>query len=235
MIKLEEAKAGKEETNASAEGAAVGVPNAETGAQDSAAGAQRSKIDVLDLVSPISPPLRDFPPISSPTVHRPSETVVDSGIYNIVDLHGTYLNHQEACIENQDFPVLTDPRAHGYVLYRKTRHKHPPQKIFLPGDKVKYSGIYDVVDEDGIGQNHQYTFVAGTVFPAPVPHAYGYALAERASYMARIYRPGDSVQDGGAYDVVDREGMPIGQQISCFSDSTFPAIAEPNAYGYMRQ
>ncbi|MCG8458494.1 MAG: hypothetical protein MI919_19630 [Holophagales bacterium] len=182
-----------------------------------------------------SPPPEDV--LAAPTIHRPGTRVVDSGIYDVVDRHGTYLNHQVVCVEGKrrTFPSLTDPRAFGYVLRRKTRHIHPPENIYTPGRRVAYSGIYDVVDKRGKYLGHQKTCAGGDLFPPmkKIPHGYGYVLAERAVHMARIYLAGQTVESSGVYDLVDKEGLSIGKQVECRTGKNFPTISDPDGYGYM--
>ena len=173
----------------------------------------------------------------SPTIHKEGSIVIDSGIYDVVDCHGTYLNHQEACIENQTFPKLTDPRAQGggYVLHSKTRHVHPPKVVWRPRQRVRYSGIYDVVDSDGRYLDHQITCVAGRIFPPihDIPHGDGYVLHERASHMKKIYLPQETVPSTGTYDSVDLEGLTVGSPVHCEVGTPFPNPTHEDGIGFM--
>lgn len=48
-----------------------------------------------------------------------------------------------------------------------------------------------------------------------------------------IYRPGDTVPVSGIYNVVTASGAPVGRQITCEEDETFPPTVHPNEYGYV--
>lgn len=65
-----------------------------------------------------------------PEIHRSSETVPVSGLYNVVDAQGRYLFHQRALIERSDrFPQLEDPLAEGYTLAFPAKHlAHGPDR-----------------------------------------------------------------------------------------------------------
>ncbi|HRC87556.1 MAG TPA: hypothetical protein PK413_18315, partial [Thermoanaerobaculia bacterium] len=95
---------------------------------------------------------------------------------------------------------------------------------------------YDVVDNQRQPLGRQVTCKAGNRFPPThgIPHAAGYVLADRASHMARIYRPEDPVPESGSYDEVDREGISIGHLVKLDFGATFPSVTSAGGYGYMR-
>lgn len=111
-------------------------------------------------------------------VYRPREDVPVSGVYDVVDQDGAYLDYQITCHAGGEFPPSRARRAHrrgrlwtggprpveyGYRLAYEAAHLHPvgeeqaepPAKIFRPGEPVPVSGIYGVVDEDGAYLEHQ--------------------------------------------------------------------------------
>lgn len=75
------------------------------------------------------------PEAASTAIYRPGELVPHSGIYGVVDRHGTYLRHQRACVcehhkaesERERFPSLdyAGPDAYGYVLQFRADHLKP--------------------------------------------------------------------------------------------------------------
>ena len=59
----------------------------------------------------------------SERIHRPGETVPVSGIYNVVDLRGTYQARQVTGEAGRTFePTRHGTAEYGYVLYRQTMH-----------------------------------------------------------------------------------------------------------------
>jgi hypothetical protein len=59
----------------------------------------------------------------SPTIYRPGQTVPRSGIYNVVDIHGTYQGRQVTCEAGRTFePTRHGTAEYGYMLYRETTH-----------------------------------------------------------------------------------------------------------------
>lgn len=53
--------------------------------------------------------------------YRPGETVQTSGIYNVVNIYGSYLGYQRTCVKGEPFPPLTSP-GYGFQLYLATSH-----------------------------------------------------------------------------------------------------------------
>lgn len=132
----------------------------------------------VELASP--PPRADW-------ISAPGTEVAHSGIYDIVDDHGRYLNYQRAVTTSDhrphsSFPPLGDPRAAGYVLRKSPTHAHEDRRdIYVPGQEVPWDGIYDVVDADGKYLELQKVCVKGMHFtPLPDPAAVGYLLRDRA-------------------------------------------------------
>jgi hypothetical protein len=59
----------------------------------------------------------------SPTIYRPGQTVPVSGIYNVVDIFGTYQGRQVTGEAGRTFePTRHGTSEYGYVLYRQTAH-----------------------------------------------------------------------------------------------------------------
>jgi hypothetical protein len=56
-------------------------------------------------------------------IYRPGQTVPVSGIYNVVDMFGTYMGRQVTSEEAETFPA-TRPKTseYGFVLYQQTTH-----------------------------------------------------------------------------------------------------------------
>ena len=117
------------------------------------------------------------------------EIVPDSGIYDVIDADGGYLGYQQVCVEGRPFPALhgsglsgsavDNPRAAAYVLRKKCLHLSADTSLW-PHERVRVSGIYNVVDEHGAYLLHQKTFRAGSRFvPLNDARALGYVLHER--------------------------------------------------------
>lgn len=64
------------------------------------------------------------PSAGDETIHRPGERVRASGVYNVVDWNGRYLQHQRACVAGEKFPTTEGPDhdAYGYVLEYEAEH-----------------------------------------------------------------------------------------------------------------
>ena len=54
-------------------------------------------------------------------MYRPGNTVPTSGIYNVVDVYGSYLGYQRTCVKGEPFPPLTSS-GYGFTLYLATYH-----------------------------------------------------------------------------------------------------------------
>lgn len=138
---------------------------------------------------------------------RPGSVVPASGVYNVVDKHGVYLEHQITCHRGRRFPPapheeilkkfperrdeheLAGPAVedlYAYELAYKAIHLLPddepleyPPTTYLPGEAVPVSGIYNLVDEDGRYVYHQRALVHDhdSFPPLEDPAARGYALA----------------------------------------------------------
>lgn len=153
-------------------------------------------------------------------IYRPREAVPVSGVYDVVDQDGAYLDYQITCHVGSEFPPSRARRAHrrgrqwtggprpveyGYRLAYEAAHLHPAgeredeptARIFRPGEPVPVSGIYGVVDGDGVYLEHQRACVrhrhgedprarARNVFP-PIdgssPDAVGYVLHYEAEHL----------------------------------------------------
>jgi len=126
-------------------------------------------------------------------IHRPGEHVPFSGVYDVVDDHGRYLEYQRAVTQPSNgrntFPELDDGRAAGYVIRAAPLNYVQPEPRYGPGREVPFDGIYDVVDIDGHWVGTQKVCIKGHPFPplalsvplfghAGAPH--GYALHLRA-------------------------------------------------------
>lgn len=138
-------------------------------------------IEARDLATDlVLGPIFNEPPVLRPIIYHSNDKVPDSGIYLVVDKDGNWLGHENTYIEGKKFGPFNDERAAGYVFRRKTMFMKP-HPVFLPGQPVEVSGIYDVVNENGDWIAHQEACRAGDVFP-PVVHknAYGYVLRESA-------------------------------------------------------
>ncbi|HEY7456644.1 MAG TPA: hypothetical protein VH703_05155 [Solirubrobacterales bacterium] len=138
------------------------------------------------------------------TLYRPRDRVPVSGVYDIVDIDGRYLGSQITCHEGREFPptqshfareadvwAADEPGPHyGYKLAYEALHLQPPpprdRKIYRPGERVKTSAVYDVVDLDGEYLLHQRACVEGERFPqteGPEPGSYGYRLEYPAKHL----------------------------------------------------
>jgi hypothetical protein len=132
--------------------------------------------------------------------HEPGEEVPASGVYNVVDRDGNYLKHQITCHKGDPFPPASHEellrRASGapyrYELAYEAVHLAPgeqlpphPTTIFLPGEPVPISGVYNVVDRRGNYLSHQRAWVEKKdEFGPPNDSAgYGYVLAYAAKHL----------------------------------------------------
>lgn len=136
-------------------------------------------------------------PRERPRVYTVNEVVPFSGIYNLVDAGGRYLNHQIACHRGTTFPPSRDRAVHdrpyGYELEFKAAdlhrgeiaERHPDRSIHLPGEIVPVSGVYSVVDADGDDLGHQHALVEDNPFPVELddPRAHGYILDYQARHL----------------------------------------------------
>ena len=114
-------------------------------------------------------------------LYRPHNKVPVSGVYNIVDEQGNYLNSQITCHAGKYFPATANPSVgkavehfreagagkqgppFGYRLVFEALHLYPPPEdenpppgdedhaIHEPGDPVRVSGVYNVVALEGEG------------------------------------------------------------------------------------
>jgi hypothetical protein len=111
--------------------------------------------------------------------HEPGEEVLASGVYDVVDRDGNYLQHQITCHKGDPFPPASHEEllrragesAAGEAPYRyelayEAAHLAPedrppphPTTIFLPGERVPVSGVYNVVDRRGNYLSHQRAWV----------------------------------------------------------------------------
>lgn len=123
----------------------------------------------------------------------PGQEVPVSGVYNVLDENGAYLERQITCHSGNQFPPQGERGGHPqYELAYRAIHLAPedeplpyPPSIHLPGDTVPISGIYDVVDEKGRYVYYQRALVENhDVFdPLDDPVAYGYVLAFPARHL----------------------------------------------------
>jgi hypothetical protein len=132
------------------------------------------------------------------------EPVPFSGIYNVVDADGRYLQHQIACHRDTTFPPTSETVTHGrpyrYELEAPAVHLHAGEVAERPRDLVVHrprevvprSGVYAVVDERGDDLGHQHALVEGRRFPADPedPRAYGYVLEYEARHLSDDLRGG---------------------------------------------
>lgn len=126
-----------------------------------------------------------------------------SGVYDVVDDDDNYLDHQITCHAGDQFPPATHEEllkrvgagSYHYRLAYEAAHLAPdpgPEwysgTIFLPGQEVPVSGVYDVVDKDGNYLDRQRVWVKGhdNFGPTDDAEAHGYMLA----YAARHLHPG---------------------------------------------
>lgn len=149
--------------------------------------------------------------------HRPGEVAPVSGVYDLVDENGAYLDLQIACHAGKRLPPVPSERTirrarremrHDseatvdrdrceYELAYQAIHLAPedeplsfPPTVHLPGDTAPVSGIYDVVDEDGRYVYYQRSLVEGDEFdPLEDPVAHGYTLAFPAKHLHHGLRP----------------------------------------------
>jgi hypothetical protein len=56
-------------------------------------------------------------------IYRPGQTVPASGIYNVIDMFGTYQGRQITSEGGETFPATRHGTSeYGYVLYQQTVH-----------------------------------------------------------------------------------------------------------------
>lgn len=56
-------------------------------------------------------------------IHRPGSRVPVSGIYNVVNILGTYQGRQVTSEEGEVFPAVNTARGeYGFTLYQQTQH-----------------------------------------------------------------------------------------------------------------
>jgi hypothetical protein len=48
-----------------------------------------------------------------------------------------------------------------------------------------------------------------------------------------IYRPGQRVPASGQYAVVDRNGYPVGREVTCVRGEPFPPLRNAREFGYV--
>jgi hypothetical protein len=129
------------------------------------------------------------------TLYAPYELVPFSGVYDVVDEEGNYLESQTTCHEGKRFPPSTNPKAlealhrvhpdlssvadsdeqpprrpfgYGYMLAYKALHLQPEEadrNIYRPKETVRRSGVYNVVGFDGEYLSCQRACVKGERFP----------------------------------------------------------------------
>jgi hypothetical protein len=133
-------------------------------------------------------------------LHGPHDDVPASGVYNVVDRDGYYLDHQITCHRGSKFPPATHEEllkkagvgSYFYELAYEAVHltlgeRPPPHpaRIYRPGESVPISGVYNVVDGDGNYLFHQRAWVEGhdEFGPTGDPQAYGYVLAYAAKHL----------------------------------------------------
>ena len=124
-----------------------------------------------------------------------------SGVYNVVDREGRYLDHQTTCHQGDGFPPATHEellRKAGGDRYRyelayeavhlaaEDRPPPHPTTIYLPGEDVPISGVYNVVDREGNYLFHQRAWVKDhdEFGPTKDPAAHGYVLAYPAKHLS---------------------------------------------------
>ena len=182
-----------------------------------------------------------------PKIHRPGTKVIDSGVYEVIDKHGCFLNLQIVAMQNQEFPMVDHPFAIGFILHVKAEHLSKGL-MFKPADEVPYSGIYDVA-VDGVRKYHdrQVTCMAGDNFPPMVdaqkPNVYSYVLNYRARYMPYIFLPGDKVERQDTYRVINYDGVKLDWHKKLNPNEFFPSFNDlhyfkdfknwRDAYGYV--
>lgn len=131
---------------------------------------------------------------------KPHDYVPASGVYNVVDENGCYLDHQITCHRGNRFPPATHEEllrkagvgTYSYELAYEAVHltagnRPPPHptRIYRPGETVPISGVYNVVDREGNYLFHQRAWVEDRdEFESPSdPMAYGYVLAYPAKHL----------------------------------------------------
>lgn len=140
---------------------------------------------------------------------RPHNKVPVSGIYDIVDEQGNYLESQVTCHAGENFPPTANRRAlDALERFRKAgaQGKAPIGPPF----------------------GYRLAFEAAHLDHSPPPQDEDHA----------IHRPGETVQISGVYNVVDlKTGSYLRHQRTCIGDREFPATEgpDPDAYGYRLQ
>lgn len=126
--------------------------------------------------------------------YRPGTPAPASGVYNVLDEAGNYLEVQITSHEGK--PLPPPPEGKGpwqYELAYKAIHLTPtdepipyPPEIHRSGEAVPVSGLYNVVDAQGRYLFHQRALVERTDKFPPLedPLAEGYTLAFPAKHLA---------------------------------------------------
>lgn len=137
--------------------------------------------------------------------YKPGATVPVSGIYNVVDKKGTYLEHQITCHAGKPFP----PAPHEEIL-----KKFPERRAELERAGLEAKDLY----------RYELAFRAIHLSSGEGPPA----------YPVRIHRPGEPVPTSGIYNVVDEESRYLLYQRALVEGKdAFPPIRQPMGYGYM--
>ncbi len=130
-----------------------------------------------------------------------NDEVPASGVYSVVDREGRYLDHQITCHQGDGFPPATHEELlrksggepYRYELAYEAVHLAPedrppphPRTIYLPGEEVPISGVYNVVDREGRYLFHQRAWVKShdEFGPTKDPAAHGYVLAYPAKHLS---------------------------------------------------
>ncbi|MDJ0841171.1 MAG: hypothetical protein QNK37_31960, partial [Acidobacteriota bacterium] len=177
-----------------------------------------------------------------PRIHRPGTLVEDSGVYDVIDVHGCFLDLQIIAVRRELFPMVDHPRAIGYILHIKEEHDHKGI-CCQPNDPVHYSGVYDVINKGKNSLDYQATLNAEDSFPPiTIPGGVGYVLAYRARYAPYIYLTGEKIETKGTYRVIDYDGRDLNQDVRLEPGIEFPAFDDlryfpdftnwKDAYGY---
>jgi len=156
---------------------------------------------------PAPPPAPEHP--TDRERFKPGAPVRVSGVYDVVDERGRYLEHQITCHKGTRFPPASheailrwvaaeakvpDPGGYEYALAYEAVHLAPdelppphPPTVHLPGEKVSISGVYNLVDREGNYLLHQRALVEEVdEFEVPDDRsAYGYVLAYPAKHLTR--------------------------------------------------